>query len=191
MSVPSFPPPEQYEMPPPSTFEEEESIEQTTLESSSMMAEEDMVPMSQHSTHSRKRKRGIAEMNVMSTTEQEHILYGDQLLDYFMTVGDAPEAAKVQPPVPPVNFQVDRPIDDQGNTALHWAAAMGDLEIVQDLLRRGANTQAISVHEETPLVRAVLFTNNFEKKTMPSLVNLLQDNLTFRDWFGATIFQKS
>ncbi|RAO64917.1 uncharacterized protein BHQ10_000929 [Talaromyces amestolkiae] len=188
MSVPSFPPPEQYEMPPPSTFEEEESIEQTTLESSSMMAEEDMVPMSQHSTHSRKRKRGMGEMNVMSTTEQEHILYGDQLLDYFMTVGDAPEAAKVQPPVPPVNFQVDRPIDDQGNTALHWAAAMGDLEIVQDLLRRGANIQAISVHEETPLVRAVLFTNNFEKKTMPSLVNLLQDNLTFRDWFGATIF---
>jgi hypothetical protein len=188
MSVPSFPSQEQFEMPPPSTFEEEESIEQTTLESSSMMAEEDMVPMSQHSTHSRKRKRAIGEMNVMSTTEQEHILYGDQLLDYFMTVGDAPEAAKVQPPVPPPNFQVDRPIDDQGNTALHWAAAMGDLEIVQDLLRRGANVQAVSVHEETPLVRAVLFTNNFEKKTMPSLVNLLQDNLTFRDWFGATVF---
>jgi hypothetical protein len=175
-------------MPPPSTFEEEESIEQTTLESSSMMAEEDMVPMSQHSSHSRKRKRGMREMNVMSTTEQEHILYGDQLLDYFMTVGDAPEAAKVQPPAPPANFQVDRPIDDQGNTALHWAAAMGDLEIVQDLLRRGANVQAVSVHEETPLVRAVLFTNNYEKKTMSSLVNLLQDNLTFRDWFGATIF---
>lgn len=153
-----------------------------------MMAEEDMVPMSQHSTHSRKRKRAMGEMNVMSTTEQEHILYGDQLLDYFMTVGDAPEAAKVQPPAPPANFQVDRPIDDQGNTALHWAAAMGDLVIVQDLLRRGANVQVVSVHEETPLVRAVLFTNNYEKKTMSSLVNLLQDNLIFRDWFGATIF---
>lgn len=184
MSVPSFSQ-DQYEMPPP-TFEEDESIEQTTLESSSMMAEEDSVPMSQHST--RKRKRGMNEMNVMSTSEQEHILYGDQLLDYFMTVGDAPEAAKVQPPAPPINFQVDHPIDDQGNTALHWAAAMGDLEIVRDLLRRGANVQAVSVHEETPLVRAVLFTNNYEKKTMSSLVNLLQDNLTFRDWFGATVF---
>jgi transcription factor MBP1 len=184
MSVPSFSQ-DQYEMPPP-PFEEDESIEQTTLESSSMMAEEDLVPMSQHST--RKRKRGMNEMNVMSTSEQEHILYGDQLLDYFMTVGDAPEAAKVQPPAPPINFEVDRPIDDQGNTALHWAAAMGDLEIVRDLLRRGANVQAVSAHEETPLVRAVLFTNNYEKKTMSSLVNLLQDNLTFRDWFGATVF---
>lgn len=128
------------------------------------------------------------EMTVMSISEQEHILYGDQLLDYFMTVGDAPEAAKVQPPAPPANFQVDRPIDDQGNSALHWAAAMGDLDIVRDLLRLGANVQAVSVHEETPLVRAVLFTNNYEKKTMSSLVNLLQDNLTFRDWFGATVF---
>ncbi|KAH8695003.1 putative apses transcription factor [Talaromyces proteolyticus] len=186
MNAPSFAQ-ESYEMPPPQ-FEEEESIGHTTLETSSMMADDDMIPMSQHSTHSRKRKRRMNEATAMSISEQEHILYGDQLLDYFMTVGDAPEATKVQPPVPPINFQVDRPIDDQGNSALHWAAAMGDLEIVRDLLRRGANAQALSVHEETPLVRAVLFTNNYEKKTMPSLVNLLQDNLTFRDWFGATVF---
>jgi ankyrin repeat protein len=177
---------EKYEMPPP--FEEEESLDRATLNSPSIMAEEDMVPMSQHSTQSRKRKHRMNEMTVMSISEQEHILYGDQLLDYFMTVGDAPEAAKVQPPAPPANFQVDRPIDDQGNSALHWAAAMGDLDIVRDLLRLGANVQAVSIHEETPLVRAVLFTNNYEKKTMSALVNLLQDNLTFRDWFGATVF---
>lgn len=178
---------EQYEMAAPG-FEEDESIEQTTVESSSMMAEEDMVTMSQHSTHSRKRKRGVNDVNAMSISEQEHILYGDQLLDYFMTIGDAPEAARIPPPVPPANFQVDRPIDDSGNTALHWAAAMGDLEIVRDLLRRGADVQAVSIHDETPLVRAVLFTNNYEKRTMPALANLLQENITFSDWFGATVF---
>lgn len=169
-------------------FDDDESIEQATLESSSMMADEEMVPMSQHSNYSRKRKRGMNEMSAMSIQEQEHIIYGDQLLDYFMTVGDAPEATRIPPPEPPANFQVDRPIDDQGNTALHWACAMGDLEIVRDLLRRGANVQALSVHEETPLVRAVLFTNNYEKRTFPALVDLLQDTITFRDWFGATIF---
>jgi transcription factor MBP1 len=187
ISASSFSHEQQYEMAAP-PFEEDESMEQTTLESSSMMAEEDMVPMSQHSTHSRKRKRGVNEATAMTVSEQEHILYGDQLLDYFMTVGDAPEAARIQPPVPPANFQVDRPIDDSGNTALHWASAMGDLDIVRDLLRRGANVNALSVHEETPLVRAVLFTNNYEKRTMPTMVNLLQENLAFRDWFGATVF---
>lgn len=185
MGPPSFPH-EPYE--PMPTALDDESIEQTTLESSSMMADEEMMPMSQHGAYSRKRKRGMNEVAAMSISEQEHILYGDQLLDYFMTVGDAPEATRVPPPEPPAHFQVDRPIDDSGNTALHWACAMGDLEIVRDLLHRGADIKALSVHEETPLVRAVLFTNNYEKRTFPAVLDLLFDTVSFRDWFGATIF---
>ncbi|KAI9371041.1 hypothetical protein BJX61DRAFT_535129 [Aspergillus egyptiacus] len=178
---------EQYEI--NAGFDDNESIEQATLESSSMIADEELISMSQNGTYSsRKRKRGMHEVAAMSLTEQEHILYGDQLLDYFMTVGDAPEATRVPPPQPPANFQVDRPIDDSGNTALHWACAMGDLEIVNDLLRRGADIKALSIHEETPLVRAVLFTNNYEKRTFPALLDLLLDTISFRDWFGATLF---
>lgn len=178
---------EQYEINP--GFDEDESIEQATLESSSMIADEEMISMSQNGPYSsRKRKRGMNEVAAMSLSEQEHILYGDQPLDYFMTVGDAPEATRVPPPQPPANFQVDRAIDDSGNTALHWACAMGDLEIVKDLLRRGADIKALSVHEETPLVRAVLFTNNYEKRTFPALLDLLLDTISFRDWFGATLF---
>ncbi len=178
---------EQYEINP--GFDEDESIEQATLESSSMIADEEMISLSQNGAYSsRKRKRGMNEVAAMSLSEQEHILYGDQLLDYFMTVGDAPEATRVPPPQPPANFQVDRAIDDSGNTALHWACAMGDLEIVKDLLRRRADIKALSVHEETPLVRAVLFTNNYEKRTFPALLDLLLDTISFRDWFGATLF---
>jgi transcription factor MBP1 len=184
MGPPATLPHEQYEM--NAGFDDNESLEQATIESSSMIADEDMLQMSQHG--GRKRKRGMNEANVMSISEQEHIIYGDQLLDYFMTVGDAPQATRIQPPEPPTHFQVDRPIDDSGNTALHWACAMGDLDIVQNLLRRGANVKALSVHEETPLVRAVLFTNNYEKRTFPALLDVLLDTISFRDWFGATLF---
>ncbi|KAJ5111542.1 hypothetical protein N7532_002077 [Penicillium argentinense] len=177
-------PHEQYEI--STQFDDNESIEQATMESSSMIADEDMLQMSQHG--GRKRKRGTNEPNMMSISEQEHIIYGDQLLDYFMTVGDAPQATRIHPPKPPDNFQVDRAIDDSGNTALHWACSMGDLDIVQDLLRRGADVKALSVHEETPLVRAVLFTNNYEKRTFPALLDFLLDTVSFRDWFGATLF---
>lgn len=183
MGPPSLPH-EQYEM--GAGFDDTESIEQATIESSSMVADEDMAQMSQHT--GRKRKRGVNEPAVMSITEQEHIIYGDQLLDYFMTVGDASQATHIQPPEPPAHFQVDRAIDDSGNTALHWACSMGDLEIIQDLLRRGADIKALSVHEETPLVRAVLFTNNYEKRTFPAVLDLLLDTISFRDWFGATLF---
>lgn len=167
-------------------IDDNESIEQATIESSSMIADQDMLQMSHHG--GRKRKRGVNEPSVMSISEQEHIIYGDQLLDYFMTVGDAPQATRIHPPTPPAHFQVDRSIDDSGNTALHWACAMGDLEIVRDLLHRGANVKALSIHEETPLVRAVLFTNNYEKRTFPALLDLLLDTVSFRDWFGATLF---
>ncbi|KAJ5418552.1 KilA N-terminal/APSES-type HTH DNA-binding [Penicillium crustosum] len=166
-------------------FDDNESIGHATIESSSMVADEDMLQMSHGG---RKRKRGVEEATAMSISEQEHIIYGDQLLDYFMTVGDAPEATRIPPPEPPAHFQVDRAIDDSGNTALHWACAMGDLGIVQDLLHKGANVKALSEHEETPLVRAVLFTNNYEKRTFPTLLDMLLDTVSFRDWFGATIF---
>ncbi|EDN03254.1 APSES transcription factor [Histoplasma capsulatum] len=167
------------------SLRDDESVAQASMESSSMIAEEDMAPMSQHSTQSRKRKRGLNDISIL---EQQHIIYGDQLLDYFMTVGDAPAATRILPPEPPANFQVDRPIDDHGNTALHWACSMGDLDIVRDLINRGANVKALSNHDETPLVRAVLFTNNYEKGTMQELADLLQETIMFRDWFGATVF---
>ena len=183
MGPPSLPH-DQYEMNP--GFDDNDSLERATVESSSIIADEDVLQLSQHG--GRKRKRGMNEGTIMSITEQEHIMYGDQLLDYFMTVGDAPQATRIHPPEPPAHFQIDRPIDDSGNTALHWACAMGDLEIVQDLLRRGANMKALSIHEETPLVRAVLFTNNYEKRTFPTLLDHLLDTVSFRDWFGATLF---
>ncbi|KAJ5884811.1 KilA N-terminal/APSES-type HTH DNA-binding [Penicillium taxi] len=177
-------PQEQYEM--STGFDDSESIEHATIESSSMIADEDMMQLSQNS--GMKRKRGAEESSLISASNQEHTMYGDQLLDYFMTVGDDPQATRVNPPQPPTRFQIDRPIDDSGNTALHWACAMGDLEIVQDMLRRGADMKTLSVHEETPLVRAVLFTNNYEKRTFPALLELLLDTVSFRDWFGATLF---
>jgi transcription factor MBP1 len=173
-------PQDHYEM--NSGFDDNESIGHATVDSSSMLADEDTLQMSQGDPKRRRKE------TPMSISEQEHIIYGDQLLDYFMTVGDAPEAARISPPVPPARFQIDRAIDDLGNTALHWACAMGDLGIVHDLIQKGANIKALSEHEETPLVRAVLFTNNYEKRTFPTLLDMLLDTVSFRDWFGATIF---
>lgn len=185
MPPPTIPHPhDQYDM--SATFDDNASIEQAHLESSSMIGDEESMHASQYGTL--KRKRSMNREHTMSITEQEHIMYGDQLLDFFMTTGDALQAERKPPPEPPANFQVDRPIDDHGNTALHWACSMGDIQIVQDLLRRGANPKAASAHDETPLVRAALFTNNYDKKTFPVLFDLLFDTVTYLDWFKATIF---
>ncbi|EXJ81837.1 hypothetical protein A1O1_07902 [Capronia coronata CBS 617.96] len=157
-------------------------------ETASFMAEDDFLPLSQNSTASRKRKRDIEESTV-TATDLEHTLYGDELLDYFVTAGDDPAASNILPPHPPANFDVDRPIDNLGNNALHWACAMGDVQVVRDLIARGANAAAPNQSSgETPLIRAVLFTNNYDKRTFAKIVQALAGTIVERDWHGATVF---
>ena len=168
-------------------YNEDESIEDITPESASFFGDEDMLPMSQQSIASRKRKRGL-DNGAFSNAEMEHTLYGDELLDYFVTSSEE-SGTNMQPPVPPRNFDVDRAIDTQGNNALHWACAMGDVGVMRDLLARGASPAAQNdVSGETPLIRAVLFTNNYDKQSFPKVVAALQNTITERDWHGATVF---
>ena len=119
--------------------------------------------------------------------EQQHVLYADELLDYFMLSASETPLMHLPPPSPPEPFQVNRPIDDQGHTGLHWGAAMGDIEIVRSFIDYGANLFAHNKRGETPLIRAVLFTNNCEKQTMPNLVDRLISTIREHDNHGGTI----
>ena len=133
---------------------------------------------------SRKRKRP----NHQELLDQQHTMYADALLDYFiLSSSEIPTLQTNQAPYPPDNFQVDRPIDDQGHTALHWGAAMGDIEVARHFLDRRANPGARNNRGETPLIRAVLFTNNYEKESMPRLVNLLLNTIRDSDDHGANV----
>lgn len=136
-------------------------------------------------TNSRKRRR---VEDPMSQQDKEHQLWADELLDYFL-LQDNPLDAPVSAPAPPANANLDRPIDDKGHTALHWAAAMGDMEVVKDLIRRGASIDAQSKNGETPLMRAVMFTNCFDRANMDRLAGLLIRTVNMQEWVdGGTVF---
>lgn len=169
-------------------FNEDETPTEHTPPSSPLLDDDNILQLSQTSTASRKRKRGI-ENGGMTRLEREHVEYGDELLDYFLTSGDEANAGIIEPPAPPPHFPINKTIDNQGNNALHWACSMGDLRVIRDFLARGANPLAPTDGAgETPLIRAVLFTNNYDKETFPKLVNILSKTITERDWHGATIF---
>ena len=146
------------------------------------MDEDDRYVGNQYDQSSRKRKRSNLDI-----IDKQHMLYADELLDYFMlSASDAP-LLHLAPPVPPEPFDVNRPIDDQAHTALHWGAAMGDIDIVRFFIDRGANLFAHNTRGETPLIRAVLFTNNYEKETMPKLVQLLISTIREHDNHEANV----
>ncbi|TID18399.1 apses-domain-containing protein [Venturia nashicola] len=131
---------------------------------------------------SKKRKRA----DQMSLQDQQHQIWADQLLDYFMLLES--EESMPSPPEPPPSVNLDRPIDEKGHSAMHWAAAMGDIAVVKSLIQSGARIDCLSNNLETPLMRAVMFTNNFDKQTMKQLVRILAQTVHKTDWFGSTVF---
>ncbi|KAJ4329773.1 Transcription factor mbp1 (MBF subunit p120) [Ascochyta clinopodiicola] len=153
-----------------------------TVVSESMLGDHDLLDAAQYSVDSRKRKRGMDQMSLL---DQQHQIWADQLLDYFMLL-DHKDAYSW--PEPPPGINLDRPIDEKGHAAMHWAAAMGDVAVVKELIHRGARIDCLSNNLETPLMRAVMFTNNFDKETMPSMVKIFQQTVHRTDWFGSTVF---
>ena len=102
--------------------------------------------------------------------EMKHTIYADEILDYFMLSSSDNGQS---PPTPPPNFQPDWIIDNEGHTTLHWACAMGDLEVIRMLKEHGANIACQNARGETPLMRSVMFTNCYENDRMPGVAQEL------------------
>lgn len=105
----------------------------------------------------------------------------------MLSGSDAPNY-DVDLPLPPPGFQINRHVDNQNHTALHWGAAMGDIAIVNAFIGLGAEMRVRNIRGETPLIRAVIFTNNHERDTMPQLVDILLPTIFEQDHFGGTVF---
>lgn len=111
--------------------------------------------------------------------------YSSKLLDFFMSSDKT-----VIPPAllnPQRGPHINQPIDDEGNTAFHWTCAIGRIEVMQALLDAGANIHALNNAGQKPLVRAVLFTNNYEAHTFPKVLEMLSETANFVDGSGRTI----
>ncbi|KAG6155209.1 hypothetical protein E4U37_001387 [Claviceps purpurea] len=160
---------------------EDDTPDNLTVASASYMADDDRFDMSYLSTGNRKRKR---EEHLQDLTEQQHAMYGDELLDYFLLSRNEQPAVK---PDPPANFQPDWLIDAENHTALHWASAMGDVDVIKQLRRFNAHISVKNVRGETPLMRSVNFTNCYEKHTFPSVLKELFDTVHARDNSGCTV----
>ncbi|KAG0131629.1 hypothetical protein HOY82DRAFT_645894 [Tuber indicum] len=121
----------------------------------------------------------------MPSSGQRKVAYSDELLDYFMANEKGLPEFLVNPPP---DFDVNEVIDDEGHTAFHWAASMGDLRVIELLYQAQANIFMVNKRGETPLMRAVLFTNNYDRKSFPRLVETLRDTIFHVDSYNSTVF---
>jgi transcription factor MBP1 len=109
-------------------------------------------------------------------------------LDYFVQpkVEDLPTVLLH----PPADFDVNAPIDDEGHAALHWAAAMGRLTVVRILCDMHADILQANNEDQIPLVRSIMFTNNYDNQTFKDLVAYLRQSIMHRNKFRRTVFHQ-
>ena len=158
----------------------------STTASSPRFTPADPHEMQPPSTRKRRRPRDDSPSTLAL---KSHRLWADDLLDYFMLSSELQSSPPPLPPSPPPGTDLNRPIDERGHTALHWAAAMGSVPIVRDLIRRGADVDVQSSTGETPLMRSVIFTNAWDKKCMEPLAVQLVRTVTMQEWHSnSTVF---
>ncbi|TID15041.1 hypothetical protein CANINC_004712 [Pichia inconspicua] len=84
-------------------------------------------------------------------------------------------------------FNVNQQIDNQGNTALHWACAMGDIRMCETLIQRGCDVRILNNAGEEPIVRAVSYANCYTRRAFNSLLDLLSSCLLDIDLNSRTL----
>ncbi|EIW79380.1 apses-domain-containing protein [Coniophora puteana RWD-64-598 SS2] len=82
---------------------------------------------------------------------------------------------------PSAPIDVDTILDDKSHTALHLAASMGRLRVVEQLVNNGADVHRGNSSGETPLIRASIDTHNFDQQTFQLLVPFLQGSIRTLD----------
>lgn len=111
--------------------------------------------------------------------------YGDQILEYFISDTNQIPQILISPPI---DFDPNMAIDDDGHTALHWACAMGRIRVVKLLLTAGADIFNVNKAGQTALMRSVMFANNYDVRKFPELYELLHRSTLNIDNYNRTVF---
>lgn len=83
--------------------------------------------------------------------------------------------------------ELDIPIDKTANTAVHWAATLARLPVLQTLIQSGASIYRVNLRGETALMRACCVANNLDQGSFPDLLELLGNTIGFQDNRGRTV----
>lgn len=87
---------------------------------------------------------------------------------------------------PPPEFNINQAIDDEGHTALHWAASIGNASLVHLLLSKGANALVVNNHGLNPLSKCISFNNCHELRNFSQILDALEVCLIHTDINGRT-----
>lgn len=111
--------------------------------------------------------------------------YGEIILDYFINDTNIIPNILINPPI---DFDPNMSLDDDGHTPLHWACAMGRTRVVKLLVTAGADIFKVNKQGQTALMRSVMFGNNYDVRKFPELYEHLHKSTLNIDHSNRTVF---
>lgn len=135
--------------------------------------------------HPRKKQKTVQTVAPRPEPPQTAILQDPNrqrtfLMNLFLTE-DTFEASDWLKEKIPRGLDLNIPIDDQGHTALHWAASLGRIKTLELLISGGADIRRTNASGETPLMRCVMMTNAYNVHCFPRILDNLYDSLMVTD----------
>ncbi|KAK5959954.1 transcriptional regulator SWI6 PWA37_002790 [Arxiozyma heterogenica] len=115
------------------------------------------------------------ENNNYSTNEQSYNLVEKALLQELDAM------------FPHVLLNLNIPVDEHGNTPLHWLTSIANLNLVKSLVKLGSNRLLGDNDGESPLVKAVKSANNYDSGTFEELLDYLYPCLILEDNMNRTV----
>ncbi|CAL9731614.1 regulatory protein Swi6p [Monosporozyma unispora] len=88
---------------------------------------------------------------------------------------------------PHVSLNLNIPVDEHGNTPLHWLTSIANLNLVKELVKIGSNRLMGDNNGESPLIKAVKSVNNYDSGTFEELLDYLYPCLVLEDYMNRTV----
>lgn len=133
--------------------------------------------------HNRDSDTSISSADVKNAMEYLELSPAAQMLRYF-SEDNLPIPHFIYDPTP--EFDLNDAIDDEGHTTLHWAASIGNLNLVLLVLSKGANPLVASNYGMNPLSKCITFNNCYDLDNFSSVLDALESCLIHTDVNGRT-----
>lgn len=126
---------------------------------------------------------GLPQQQLAPQLMEEDSSYAAQLLKFFSD-DNAPIPYFIHNP--PYDFNINEAIDDEGHTPLHWAASIGNANMIHLLISKGANPLVVNNFGLNPLSKLISFNNCYELKNFSRVLDDLELCLINTDINGRT-----
>ncbi|ODQ79437.1 hypothetical protein BABINDRAFT_161837 [Babjeviella inositovora NRRL Y-12698] len=111
------------------------------------------------------------------------VLYANTLLEFF-----SQENSPIPPFIlhPPHDFNINDAIDDEGHTPLHWASSIGNLQLMEIILKNGGDPHKPNKHGMNCLSKLTSFNNSYDMRNFGQILELLESCVYEPDMNGRT-----